>query len=64
VRNLGYQADAAGAAPMAARHIGLGPGLIDEDQTGWVKPALVLLPLCPAPGDVRSILFAGAQAFF
>jgi hypothetical protein len=26
-------------------HVGLGPGLVDEDQTLGVKPALVLLPL-------------------
>jgi hypothetical protein len=49
---------------MAARHVGLGPGLVDEDQASRIKPALVLLPLRPSPGDIGPILLAGAQAFF
>jgi hypothetical protein len=64
LRRIGDQPFAAKAAPMRARHIGLGPGLIDEDQTSWIKPALVTLPLCAPAGDVGPILLAGAQAFF
>ena len=29
-----------GAAAVGARHVGLGPGLVDEDQAGRVKPGL------------------------
>jgi len=49
---------------MSGRHIGLGPGPIDENDAGRIKLALVLLPSCPPPGDVRSMLLAGVQAFF
>ena len=49
---------------MRARHVGLRPGLIDEDQTSWIKPALVTLPLGAPAGDVGPLLLAGAQAFF
>ena len=50
--------------PVRARHVGLGPGLIDEDQAGWVKLALIALPLGPSSCHVGTILLAGAQAFF
>jgi hypothetical protein len=49
---------------MAAGHIGLGPGLVDEDETRGIKLVLIPFPLCPPPCDVGTILFAGAQAFF
>jgi hypothetical protein len=49
---------------VAARHIGFGPGLVDEHEPGWIKPALVRLPLRPPPRHVGSVLFAGAQGFF
>jgi hypothetical protein len=49
---------------MGPRHVGFGPGVIDEDQAGRIKPPLILSPLRPPPGDVRTILFAGLQAFF
>jgi hypothetical protein len=49
---------------VAARHVGLGPGLVDEDQARRIKPPLILSPLRPSPGDVGTVLFAGVQAFF
>ena len=64
VRHLGDQASAAGAAAMAAGHVGLGPGLVDEHQALGVKPVLMLLPPGAAPGDVGPILLAGVQTFF
>ena len=64
MRGFGDQPFAPGGAPVAARHVGLGPGLVDEDQAGRIKPPLILFPLRPAPGDVGTILLAGAQAFF
>src|ERR1700730_17457632 len=64
MRNLRHQPYAARAAPMSARHIGLGPGLIDENHARRIQLVLVLLPSRAPPGDVRTILLAGAQAFF
>jgi hypothetical protein len=49
---------------MAARHIGLGPGLVDEDQASRINPTLIGLPLRPPARDVRAILLGGVQAFF
>ena len=53
-----------GVAAMGPRHVGFGPGVIDEDQAGRIKPPLILSPLRPPPGDVGTILLAGVQAFF
>src|SRR5213075_740728 len=64
VRDLGDQPLAASAASMRARHVGLGPSLVDEDETGGIKPPLVLLPLRSSPGDLGALLLAGVQAFF
>jgi len=44
---------------MAAGHIGLGPGFVDEHQALGVKPALVLLPSDPPAGDVGAVLLTG-----
>ena len=46
------------------RHVCLGPGLVDEDQTGRINPALILPPLRPTSRDVGTILFAGEHGFF
>ena len=64
MRHLGHQAGAAGATPVPAGHVGLGPGLVDEHQALGIKPALMLLPPGAPAGDVDAILFAGVQAFF
>jgi hypothetical protein len=64
VRHLGDEPLTAGASSMTARHVGLGPGLVDEDQASGIKPALIALPLGASASDVGSILFAGVQAFF
>ena len=60
----GGEAESGCVAAMGPRHVGFGPGVIDEDQAGRIKPPLILSPLRPPPGDVRTILFAGLQAFF
>jgi hypothetical protein len=52
-----------GPAPQR-RHVGLGPGLVDEDQAGWIDPRLILLPTGSMARDVRPVLFAGQNAFF
>ena len=62
--DLGDQPLAPRRPAVGARHVGLGPGLVDEDQAGRIKPSLILFPLRPPPGDVRTILLAGVQAFF
>jgi hypothetical protein len=64
LRHLGDQAGAASAASMAAGHVGLGPGLVDEHQALGVKPALIRLPPDPAASDVGAILLTGVQSFF
>ena len=53
-----------GAAAMQAGHVGLRPGLVDEDQAASTDLALPLLPLAPSPDNVSAILLTGAQAFF
>ena len=56
------------AAPRAPTsdwsHVGLGPGLVDEDESPWIKKSLIFLPACPLAGDVRPILLAWQHAFF
>jgi hypothetical protein len=52
-----------GPAPQR-RHIGLGPGLVDEDQPRWIDSRLILLPTGSMACDVRPVLFAGQNAFF
>ena len=55
---------AASAMPMGARHVGLDPGLVDEDQASWIEFALMRLPAYAPPGDVRPVLLGCVQAFF
>lgn len=63
-RDFGHQPIAASATAMKACHIGLRPGLVDEDQAFGVNPALILLSLRPPARNVAAILFGGVQAFF
>ncbi len=46
------------------RHVGLGPGLVDEHQPGRGNPALILLPAGPLASHVRPRLLGGHAAFF
>lgn len=46
------------------RHVGLGPGLIDEHEAPGIKPPLILLPLLAPARDLRPQLFDGEQRFF
>ena len=56
---------AAARRPASDRgHVGLGPGLVDEDEAPGIKPVLILLPLLPPPGDLRPQLLDGEQRFF
>ena len=64
MRHLSDQPGAARTAPVAARHVGLGPSFVEEHQAPRIKPALMRLPPRPPAGDVDAILRAGVQAFF
>ena len=46
------------------RHVGLGPGLVDEHQRLDIERWLILLPPLAPPGDIRSLLFDGVNGFF
>ena len=63
-RSLSDQLVTASAPAPERGHVGLRPGLVDEDQPRGIKPPLILLPLRPPPCDLRTILLAGEQAFF
>ncbi len=58
------QALAARAATMGADHVGLGPGLVDEDQAAGIKPRLVTFPALAFAGHVRPVLPGGVQVVF
>jgi hypothetical protein len=64
VRHFGDEPRAAQRAAVAARHVGLGPGLVDEDQPRRIELALMQLPSGPLPRHVSAILLAGVHAFF
>jgi hypothetical protein len=52
-------------APAAQRgHVGLYPGLVDEDQTRRIEPTLPGFPALAAPGNVGAALLKGEQRFF
>ena len=64
VRDLVDQPLASRRPSMGARHIGLGPGFVDEDQAGRIDPLLILAPLGAAAAYVRAILLARHQRLF
>ena len=64
VGNLGGQPLAQRRPSSERLHVGLNPGLVDEDQPRGVDPVLALGPLRPATGDVGPIALAGDDGFF
>jgi hypothetical protein len=64
VRDLGAQPFTPATATMGARHIGLGPGLVDEDEAPGIKPSLITLPACAPTRHVAPILFGRQHGFF
>jgi hypothetical protein len=64
MRDFGEKPRAPWSAAMSARHVGLGPSLVDEDETGRIKFALMAPPAIAFSGDVGPILLAGVQRFF
>jgi hypothetical protein len=63
-RRLGQEPLASRASSVCARHVGFGPGLVDEDQPRRIELSLMLLPALTPPFNVRAILLRGVQAFF
>lgn len=45
-------------------HVGLHPGLIDEDEPPGIDPPLMPPPTRPACRDLRALCLAGQQGFF
>jgi hypothetical protein len=64
VRDLGHESAAARRPSSQRRHVGLGPGLVDEDQALRRDAILILCPLRPPPRHVRTVAFASHHAFF
>ena len=63
-RSLGHQPFALRRPASQRRHVGLGPGLVNENQTGGINLPLIALPLRTSARDVGSGLLAGVQCFF
>jgi len=64
VRDLGGEPHAALRPSPQRRHVGLGPGLVDEDQALGSDAVLILDPLPPSASNVRPVALAGDDAFF
>lgn len=62
--NPGSQSLTFAATTVRARHVGLGPGFVDKDQTGGIYVGLITLPEPALARDVRPVLLAGQHAFF
>lgn len=58
-RDFRDQPLAARRPPVAARHIGLRAGLIDEDEMFGVQFALSRMPGATVTGNVFTVLFGG-----
>lgn len=64
VRNGADEPRAALAAAARSGHLCGGAGLVNEDQTGRIKPALALAPALPRGGHVRALLLGRVRGFF
>jgi len=64
VRDLSPERGTASPPTMSAGHVGLGPGLVDKDETGRIDFRLVPLPPGAAARDVRAILLGCEHGFF
>lgn len=53
-----------GRATIAARHVGRGPGFIDEYEFSYVQVRLSRAPRAPRHLHVLALLLAGVQSFF
>lgn len=64
VRDLSLERDAPSPPAMGTGHVGLRPGLIDEDETGRFDFRLVPSPPSAAARDIRTILLSREHGFF
>ena len=64
VRNFGRETAAARRPSAQRRHVGPGPGLVDEHQPKRINAVLISDPLRPPARDVGTIAFASHHAFF
>ena len=64
LRHLRQESVPARCPATRARHVGLRPSLIDEDQPCRVKSTLMRLPAQALSRHVGTILFGGEQSFF
>ena len=64
MRHADAQALAARGAAVGARHVGLRPGLVDEDQALGIEVGLGVEPGLPPLQDVGAILLAGVRGLF
>ena len=64
VRSFGDELSPARRPAVRARHIGFGPGLVEEDEAFWIEPRLEFSPSRAVTRNVRAILFGGEQRFF
>ncbi len=55
---------ASGRAAIATRHVGRGPGFIDEHELSYVQARLYRAPGAPRHLHVLALLLAGVQSFF
>jgi hypothetical protein len=64
MRYLGFDPLTARCPAPQRRHVGFGPGLVDEHQPGGGDPLPILGPLRPAAGHVGAILLGSNQRLF
>jgi hypothetical protein len=64
VRGLVQKSVATRCPAAQSRHVGFGPGLVDEDEARRIKSALIGFPAGASSGDVGTILFGCEQCFF
>lgn len=64
VRGEAAQACSCGAPAPQRGHVGLDPGLIDEDEPARIKSSLPGSPTLAPTRDVGASLFEGEQCFF
>ena len=64
VRHAHSQSLTARSAPVSARHLGGGTGLVDEDQALGIEIELALEPVLPRLADVGAILLRGVRGLF
>jgi hypothetical protein len=58
------QARASLASTMGSRHVGFGPGLVDEDEMFWIKRWLTASPSSTRRCHVGPVLLGGEHGFF